>query len=321
MEIHGLGYVGVASPEPEAWLCFATEVVGLMPARVLPGEDFAVAGAESGAPASRGSGIAADGSVYLKADDHQWRVAVHPGKSMGLAYLGFELADGPAFDRALEELTQQGIEVQESDAKLASARGVRRLAQLRDPADNALELFCLPASDRHFLSPQGAEFLTGALGLGHVNLLVPNLQECIDFYTGALGFRLSDFIEFGPGLASHFFRCNPRHHSLGLTCVGEHRGLHHLMLEMKELDDVGQALDRAKAAGIPITSTLGRHKNDHMLSFYMQSPAGFDVEIGTGGRLCGDDWLAHEFCEGDIWGHEGLTAEAILEATLEREEA
>ena len=93
------------------------------------------------------------------------------------------------------------------------------------------------------------------------------------------------------------------------------------MLEMPDIDDVGQTLDRAKAAGVRITSTLGRHKNDHMLSFYMESPAGFDVEIGTGGLLCGDDWLAHEFCEGDIWGHEGLTADEILQATLERERA
>ncbi|MCP4904497.1 MAG: hypothetical protein GY910_05915 [bacterium] len=79
------------------------------------------------------------------------------------------------------------------------------------------------------------------------------------------------------------------------------------------------ALDRATRDDIPITSTLGRHKNDQMLSFYMQSPGGFDVEIGTGGLRVGTDWVAHEFCEGDVWGHQGLTAEAILKSTLRNE--
>jgi 3,4-dihydroxy-9,10-secoandrosta-1,3,5(10)-triene-9,17-dione 4,5-dioxygenase len=51
-----------------------------------------------------------------------------------------------------------------------------------------------------------------------------------------------------------------------------------------------------------------------MLSFYMQSPLGFDVEIGCEGSMVDDDWTAREFCEGDIWGHHGLTADAIQAA-------
>jgi len=39
------------------------------------------------------------------------------------------------------------------------------------------------------------------------------------------------------------------------------------------------------------------------------------------GLLVGDDWLAHEFCEGDIWGHQGLTAQAIRNLPIERESA
>ena len=67
--------------------------------------------------------------------------------------------------------------------------------------------------------------------------------------------------------------------------------------------------------GIHGLGYLGRHKNDQMLSFHTRSPAGCDVEIGTGGLLCGEDWLAVEFCESDVGGHEDLTAEAIVEST------
>ena len=60
-----------------------------------------------------------------------------------------------------------------------------------------------------------------------------------------------------------------------------------------------------------MTSTLGRHVNDNMLSFYMSSPFGFEVEIGFDGRLIDNTWTANEFVEGDIWGHKFLDPETI----------
>lgn len=78
------------------------------------------------------------------------------------------------------------------------------------------------------------------------------------------------------------------------------------------LDAVGRAQDRALAHEIPITSNLGRHINDRAVSFYMQGPSGFDVEIGWDAVLVGDDWIEHEFAgTGDEWGHHGLDAEAM----------
>jgi 3,4-dihydroxy-9,10-secoandrosta-1,3,5(10)-triene-9,17-dione 4,5-dioxygenase len=49
-----------------------------------------------------------------------------------------------------------------------------------------------------------------------------------------------------------------------------------------------------------------------MVSFYMQGPAGFDVEIGWDGVLVGEDWVENEFAgTGDEWGHHGLDADAL----------
>ena len=79
------------------------------------------------------------------------------------------------------------------------------------------------------------------------------------------------------------------------------------------IDDVLQCYERVTDAGIEIKSTLGRHINDGMLSFYMASPFGFEVEIGWDGIDVGDDWSPRQFCEGDIWGHRGLDAETIQE--------
>ncbi|NKZ73487.1 hypothetical protein GTA09_30910 [Rhodococcus hoagii] len=58
-----------------------------------------------------------------------------------------------------------------------------------------------------------------------------------------------------------------------------------LMTEVDTLDAVGQALDRVAKLGFTISSTLGRHTNDKMISFYVRAPGGWDLEFGTEGML------------------------------------
>jgi 3,4-dihydroxy-9,10-secoandrosta-1,3,5(10)-triene-9,17-dione 4,5-dioxygenase len=314
MDLHGLGYIGLTAPDPLAWLAFATDIVGMMPARALPGESYGAPTSGEG-PASGGSGLAADGSVYLKMDERQWRVGVHPGEQPGIAYLGFEVADAPALDAACTELTEKGVAVTVESEAVAATRGVAGLATLADPAGNRVELFHGLVTDFHFASPRGVEFLTDPYGMGHTLFMVPEMEPALDFYTNALGFRRSDYIKMGPGMTAQFLRCTPRHHSVALAFAGPFSAVHHVMFEMREIDQVGRALDRAQAAGLEITSTIGRHSNDGMFSFYVRSPAGFDVEVGCQGRIVDDaTWAEREFVEGDTWGHHGLTPEALQAA-------
>jgi len=51
-------------------------------------------------------------------------------------------------------------------------------------------------------------------------------------------------------------------------------------------------------------SALGRHTNDHMLSFYMRTPSGFEVEYGWGARTVDDAaWHVQRHQAPSIWGH------------------
>jgi 3,4-dihydroxy-9,10-secoandrosta-1,3,5(10)-triene-9,17-dione 4,5-dioxygenase len=78
----------------------------------------------------------------------------------------------------------------------------------------------------------------------------------------------------------------------------------HLMIEVATLDDVGRALDRCHRRGAPVSSTLGRHANDLMVSFYVQTPGGFDIEYGTDGRRVDDStWVSRESTTVSLWGH------------------
>jgi 3,4-dihydroxy-9,10-secoandrosta-1,3,5(10)-triene-9,17-dione 4,5-dioxygenase len=82
-------------------------------------------------------------------------------------------------------------------------------------------------------------------------------------------------------------------------------GIVHLMLEVAEPDDVGLCLDRALRRKVPMSATLGRHVNDLMLSFYLKTPGGFDVEFGCEGRQVDDgSWVARESTAVSLWGHD-----------------
>ena len=122
---------------------------------------------------------------------------------------------------------------------------------------------------------------------------------------GVLGLRLSDSVrsEFGP----RFLHCQGRavrHHTVALGEVPGMRGLHHLMLEVASIDDVGRAYDRVRTEGLTLAFDFGRHSNDLMTSFYVRTPSGFEIEYGTGGRIIDDyNWEPTEYDSGDLWGH------------------
>ena len=138
--------------------------------------------------------------------------------------------------------------------------------------------------------------------------------EALRFYTDVLGFRLRDsmrmpgeFVGKEPGSTAwlRFLGCNPRHHSLAFLPMPNPSKCVHIMLEVEELDDVGRALERVRKHKVPLSATLGRHMNDQMVSFYVKSPGGFDVEYGTEGLQVDDDkWVARESTAVSYWGHD-----------------
>lgn len=74
------------------------------------------------------------------------------------------------------------------------------------------------------------------------------------------------------------------------------------MLEVENIDMVGLALDRGRAH---LTRTIGRHFNDEMISGYIRTPAGCDVEYGTAGRRIDDaTWVVGQIDAPSGWGHD-----------------
>jgi 3,4-dihydroxy-9,10-secoandrosta-1,3,5(10)-triene-9,17-dione 4,5-dioxygenase len=296
--IRSLGYLRIESADVGAWREFGVRALGMVEGR----------GPEAGA-------------VYLRMDDFPARLVIVPGEREGLLASGWEVpgeSDLAEVGRALEEA---GVAVKAGTPAELAERRVAQLLRFDDPAGNALEVFSGAALEhRPAVSPYGNRFVTGFLGLGHVVLPVSDDESALRFYTDVLGFRLRDSMRMapelfgrpaGPPLWMRFLGCNPRHHSLALAPFPAPAGIVHLMIEVASLDDVGRAMDRCARRGAPASATLGRHANDLMVSFYVRTPGGFDIEYGTDGRLVDDaTWVSQETTAISLWGHQWGSAGA-----------
>jgi 3,4-dihydroxy-9,10-secoandrosta-1,3,5(10)-triene-9,17-dione 4,5-dioxygenase len=291
--IRSLGYLRISSPDVAAWREFGVRVLGLTEGR----------GPE-------------DGALYLRMDEFPARLVIVPGPRDRLLASGWEVADAAALAAVGRALADAGVPVKSAAPDELAARRVGGMLRFDDPAGNAIEVFCGAALEhRPAVSPYGNQFVTGAMGLGHVVLPVPGAADAaLAFYTEVLGYRLRDSMRMpaelvggAPGDPPVWFRflgCNPRHHSLALAPMPAAPGIVHLMIEVATLDDVGRALERCTRRGAPVSASLGRHANDLMVSFYVRTPGGFDIEYGTDGRLVHDaTWVSRETTAVSLWGH------------------
>lgn len=189
----------------------------------------------------------------------------------------------------------------------ADQRCVADLISFADPAGNRLEVFYGgQIADSKFRPARDISgFRTDPMGMGHVMLMVPDIDAALGFYCDLLNFRVSDFIR--TPVCAYFLHVNARHHSLALV-GGPKRLMHHLMVELYSFDDVGQGHDIAQSLATRVAVKFGRHPNDLMTSFYARTPSDILIEYGWGGREVDDTtWQPKEMTTVDsYWGHQGL---------------
>lgn len=293
-DIKSLGYIKTQTTDIGRWRSFAFDVLGM---------------AEGSGP---GNLDHAD-SLYLRMDERAARIIIVSGESDQLVHVGWEVRDGLALRRVRESLERAGVTVRPLSAQEADSRRVEEVISFTDPTGTVVEVFYGPVLDHSpVVTPFGARFVTGAQGLGHVVLPTTDPTGAFTFYTEVLGFlprgamRLPAPPEYGP-LRIRFLGINQRHHSLAL-CPAPHGGppgLVHIMVEVDSLDAVGCALDRVAKNGFSLSSTLGRHTNDKMVSFYVRAPGGWDVEFGTDGMKVDEtNYTAEEITADSYWGHD-----------------
>ena len=215
-----LGYAGFGSAALDDWRQFGTGLVGLQ-------------------AVERGNSLLA-----FRMDDRKQRIVIDRALATARASSAGRWRMPPRSMRWRRGWKRAGVAVTAEPQALADARRVRGLISFRDPAGNRLEAFYGAEIDDTPFKPGRtiSGFRTGPLGLGHAVLTVENIEPVMAFYVDVLGFGLSDYIP--KPFRAYFFHVNARHHSLALIETGKN-GMHHLMVELFSLDDVGQAYDIA----------------------------------------------------------------------------
>jgi len=278
-----LGYVGFGVKDLEAWKYLITEIFGM---------EWSASG----------------DAVDLRLDYWHRRITLHPGDEEDMRYAGFRVAGPEEFRLMQQQLKDLGVSFEVGSAVDAEARSVLEVLRLKDPAGVPLEIFHGPRVDRHqpFRPGRGmhGRFVTGAEGLGHI--VIRDHADSYRFYTQVLGMHgsvemITELV--GRSFTTTFVDCNRRDHTVAFCPLPIEKNVHHLMVEVDNIDDVGLAYDLVQKAKIPITATFGRHSNDEMISFYIESPSGFFLEYGCGGSAAATQ---SEYNVRDAWGHDYL---------------
>lgn len=249
-----------------------------------------------------------DRGMFLRADEWHHRIVLEEDDADDLTGAGLRVGGPAEFAELQQVLTDHKIDFEPGDAAFAAKRHVLEILKLDDPAGNPLEIFHGPRIDSHLpFYPSRrmyGKFVTGAGGVGHMIMGHKDLDAQYEFYK-LLGMRggLEYRIAAGPDntLDILFMHCNERDHTFAFGLpAAEGKHINHLMLEVDNLDDVYMTYELVKASNFPVVINPGKHANDRMFSFYFQSPSGFQIEIGYGGRPATHQ---SEYYVRDTYGH------------------
>jgi 2,3-dihydroxybiphenyl 1,2-dioxygenase len=292
-----LGYVLVESRRLDAWRRFGVDGLGLH------------------LDASPGDGLA------FRMDAHSRRLLVVEGPTEDVAALGWQLDDAETLQTIRSRLAARGVEVTEGNAEAARLRGVERFWRFTGPKRLSFELFTTPVLDSSPLRMATGGFITGAGGMGHVAITSREPESFLDFWQSIFDARVSDRIEDrldGIGFDFTFLRLNERHHSVAIAATsGLHMDpirtrIHHLNLQAATLDDVTAGYLRCRELGFRIANAIGQHPNDRELSFYVESPSGFEIELGWNPLVVQDEhaWQIARYRGISLWGHQPMNLDA-----------
>jgi len=189
-------------------------------------------------------------------------------------------------------------------------RGVVDLAGLNSPEMKALRAMA-PAAAPPFAITK----------IGHVVLMVEDLERSLGFYTQVLGFKVSDVYPetMMPGRMA-FLRFDADHHGIALVGKrqderGEQRAkgqrpreLHHLAFEVATLDEVLRARDHLERHGVTL-DYQGRRRAGCQVAVEFRDPDGHSLEIFWG--------LDQVAWDGAARPPEDWAEEPLLEAALD----
>jgi len=217
----------------------------------------------------------------------------------GLRHIGFAVATPDDVDAAATQLDQRGVEIEFAPGALEEPGGGYGLG-FRDPEGRLIVV-----SAGHDAADPRDTAAPRPVALSHVVFNTIDLESAVEFWSGLLGLRVSDWSED----QMVFLRCNRQHH-----CVAFNRAkwtsVNHVAYDVPDLDGFMKSVGRLKQAGHEPLWGPGRHGPGNNAFTYFGDPVGYVPEVTTGLlEVDEDSWVPRVWQrvpeQSDLWGTAG----------------
>lgn len=206
--------------------------------------------------------------VYLASRSGTDALVLSAGSETALT--GFALQIGAADpDEVLASLAASGIS---AERRSSPHPGVAESVCFADPDGFQVELLSTPR-----LHAPGPARGVAPLRLGHLALVVRDVNRTARFYADAFGFREGDRI----GDHFVFLRCGHEHHTLNFVQTGGPSRMQHIAFEMQNSAALNASCDVLAGAGLRLVWGPVRHGPGHNIATYHLNGGGQVIELYT----------------------------------------
>ncbi len=210
-----------------------------------------------------------DGVVYFRGSSPEFHLlSLHAAPNRGIHHVGFGMERREDVNRAAEFLRSSGVDIVAEPGALEEPGGGYGL-RFVDPDGRCIELAAEVATHNDGWTAQRVE--PGSIC--HVVLNTPDIDRIADFYTGVLGFRVSDWSEH----QMVFLRCNAKHHAVSFS-QAPHASINHVAYLVSGVDEVMRGVSKLRDKGIQPAWGPGRHGPGNNIFCYFRDPFGYVAE-------------------------------------------
>lgn len=246
------------------------------------------------------------GALYLRGyEDREWSLKLETAKLPSLKQIALKARDEGSLDQAVGVARDANLPVREG-----KERDRPRLIHIEDPQGFPIAFYAAAGKHERLLQSYHRYRGPGLLRIDHVNLFSTDVQELHDFYTGVLGFSLTEYtVDSDGNLWGAWLQRKGNVHDIALS-TGAGPRLHHFAYWLATPADVLRAADIVSAAGhsAMIERAPGRHGLSNAMFVYLRDPDGHRIELYTSDYLTIDpdveplEWKLDDPQRQTLWG-------------------
>ena len=252
-----------------------------------------------------------DDAVYFRGSSPEYYLfSLHQGVAKGLHHVAYGVRNEDAVHEIEAGLRRNGVRILEDPHSLEEPGGGYGF-RFVDPDGRCIELSANVSEHSNGWRRKNVE----PQSVCHVVLNTPDIDRISNFYTGILGFRVSDWSEH----QMVFLRTNSKHHSVSFNAA-PHASVNHVAYLVSGVDEVMRGVANLRKHGIEPAWGPGRHGPGNNIFCYFKDPIGYVTEYTSDIDYITDE-SAHQpkvWSRGldsiDRWGLAGPPTPALREA-------